>query len=126
MAIGAELTQALRSFAKLEREIVELGRHVDPDNAVDFVRMRRQLVMGFAELGAAMEKDLWLLSQPEALHQGRQLFSAFRAANSINQANWPVVMARDDPKGYEVAARPVGEKSRAFWGWVERELGYKK
>ncbi|MBO9575059.1 MAG: hypothetical protein J7494_04935 [Sphingobium sp.] len=126
MAIGAELTQALRTFAAQEKEIVELGRRVDPTNAMDFVRMRRRLVMGFADLNAALDKDPWLSSKPDALFEGRQLFSAFRAANSINQANWPVVMARDDPKGYGVAAAPVGEKSRAFWQWVERELGFKR
>lgn len=126
MAIGAELIQALRTFAALERDIVELGQRVDPANALDFVRMRRRLVMGFADLNVALDKDSWLTSQPELFQQGRQLFSAFRAANSINQANWPVVMARDDPKGYGVAARPVAEKSRAFWSWVEKELGYKR
>jgi hypothetical protein len=60
------------------------------------------------------------------LHEGRKHFSAFRAANSINQANWPVVMARDNPQGYAGASKPVGEKSRAFWGWVEKELGFKR
>ena len=126
MAIGAELAQALRNFASQEREIVQLGQRVDPDNALEFVRMRRGLVMRFADVGAAMEKDAWLNAQPEIIHEGRQLFSAFRAANSINQANWPVVMARDDPQAYQVAARPVGEKSRAFWAWVEKDLGFKK
>ena len=126
MAIGAELTQALRTFAALEKEIVGLGRTVDPSNAMDFVRMRRKLVMGFADLNAALDRDSWLTSQPELHQRGRQLFSAFRAANSINQANWPVVKARDDPQGYSVAAAPVGEKSRAFWLWVEKELGFKR
>jgi hypothetical protein len=126
MAIGAELAQALRNFANQERDIVQLGQRVDPDNALEFVRMRRQLVMCFAEVGAAMEKDAWLGTQPDIIQEGRQLFSAFRAANSINQANWPVVKARDDPQGYQVAARPVGEKSRAFWAWVERALGFRK
>ena len=126
MAIGVELTQALRKFANQERDIVQLGQRVEPANALEFVRMRRGLVMCFADVGAAMEKDAWLGTQPEVVHEGRQLFSAFRAANSINQANWPVVMARDDPQGYQVAARPVGDKSRAFWAWVERDLGFKK
>jgi hypothetical protein len=126
MTIGAELAQALRNFATLEQQIVTLGQRVDPDNALDFVRMRRQLVMGFADINAALDKDPWLSSRPETLHRGRQLFSAFRAANSINQANWPVVKARDDPKGYQVAATLVGEKSRAFWRWVEGELGFRR
>lgn len=127
MAIGAELAQALRDFAKQERDIVQLGQRVEPDNALEFVRMRRALVMCFAEVGAAMERDSWLNTQPpEMIQEGRQLFSAFRAANSINQANWPVIKARDDPQGYQVAARPVGDRSRAFWAWVERDLGFKK
>ncbi len=126
MAISAELTQALRRFADLERQIVALGQRVDAGNALEFVRMRRQLVMGFADVGAALEQDPWLSTQPEITQQGRALFSAFRAANSINQANWPVVKARDDPRGYETAARPVGDKSRAFWQWVEKELGFKR
>ncbi|HEY1126009.1 MAG TPA: hypothetical protein VGE65_10265 [Sphingobium sp.] len=126
MKIGAELAQALRNFASQEQEIVQLGQRVDADNALEFVRMRRGLVMRFADVGAAMEKDAWLSKQADVIQEGRQLFSAFRAANSINQANWPVVKARDDPQGYQVAARPVGEKSRAFWAWVERDLGFKK
>ncbi|HZV56730.1 MAG TPA: hypothetical protein VFF89_03570 [Sphingobium sp.] len=126
MAIGAELTQALRSFAALEQEIVDLGQRVEPANAMAFVRMRRQLVMGFAALSSALDRDAWLTSQSEVYQRGRQLFSAFRAANSINQANWPVIMARDDPKGYEVAARPVAEKSNAFWAWAEQELGFRR
>ncbi|MBO9669012.1 MAG: hypothetical protein J7485_00695 [Sphingobium sp.] len=127
MAIGAELAQALRNFAKQERDIVQLGQRVEPDNALEFVRMRRSLVMCFAEVGTAMEKDSWLNTQPpEVILEGRQLFSAFRAANSINQANWPAIMARDDPQGYQIAARPVGDKSRAFWAWVEKNLGFKK
>ena len=123
MAIGAELTQALRTFAAQEREIVGLGQKVDPENAMDFVRMRRRLVMGFADLNVALDKDPWLSSKPELLFEGRQHFSAFRAANSINQANWPVIKARDDPRAYEVAARLVADKSRAFWNWIEKELG---
>jgi hypothetical protein len=126
MAIGAELTQALRTFAAQEKEIVGLGQKVDPENAIDFVRMRRRLVMGFADLNVALDKDPWLSAQPELLHEGRKHFSAFRAANSLNQANWPVVMARDNPEGYAGASRPVGEKSRAFWAWVEKELGFKR
>ena len=126
MTIGAELAQALRSFANQEQQIVQLGQRVEPDNALEFVRMRRSLVMCFADVGAAMEKDAWLSKQADMIQEGRQLFSAFRAANSINQANWPVVMARDDPQGYQVAARPVGEKSRAFWTWVEKDLGFKR
>jgi hypothetical protein len=126
MGISAELAQALRAFSAVERDIVSLGKRVDPATAVDFVRMRRQLVIGFAEVGSALDKDAWLAAQPDVLQRGRQLFSAFRAQNSINQANWPVVRARDDPDGYQVAARPVGEKSRDFWRWVETELGHKR
>ena len=123
MAVSAELILALKRFAAVERQIVTLGQRVDPENALEFVRMRRQLVMGFAEVGVALEKDPWFTDRPDALQQGRQLFSAFRAANSINQANWPVIKARDDPRAYEAAARPVSDKSRAFWNWIEKELG---
>jgi len=123
MAVSAELILALKRFAAVERQIVTLGQRVDPANALEFVRMRRQLVMGFAEVGMALEKDPWFADRPDALRQGRQLFSAFRAANSINQANWPVVKAKDDPRAYEVAARLVADKSRAFWNWIEKELG---
>ena len=126
MAIGAELTHALRNFSAVEREIVGSGQRVSPDNALEFVKQRRQLVLCFADLGNALEKDPWLSTQPDIIRAGRQYFSAFRAANSINQANWPVVKAKDDPDGYRVAARPVGEKSRAFWAWAEQELGFKR
>jgi hypothetical protein len=126
MAISAELAQALRSFSAIERDIVTLGQKVDAQTAVEFVRARRQLVIGFAEVGSALDKDAWLATRPDILHRGRQLFSAFRAQNSINQANWPVVRARDDPAGYQVGARPVAEKSREFWRWVETDLGFNR
>jgi hypothetical protein len=126
MAIGAELARALQSFAAQEQEIVDIGGKVDPATALDFVRMRRRLVMCFAALNAAIDEDQWVTSDAQLHQKGRQLFSAFRAANSINQANWPVVEARDDPKGYADAARPVAEKSRAFWQWAEQELGFER
>jgi hypothetical protein len=105
---------------------VLLGQRVQAETAVEFVRMRRQLVIGFADVGSALDTDAWLAAHPDVLRRGRQVFAAFRAQNSINQANWPVVRARDDPAGYQVAARPVGEKSREFWLWVETELGFKR
>jgi hypothetical protein len=126
MRIGTALTKSLQSFAALEKEIVALGQRVDASSAVEFVRLRKQLVLAFADVGAALEKDEWLKGQPGKLEQGLRVFSAFRAQNSINQANWPAVRVKDAVSDYQIAARPVAEKSRDFWKWVEEELGYRK
>lgn len=126
MQIGAALVEALKGFSLVERQIVMIGQKVDDSCALEFVRLRRQLVMSFATLGNALENDPWLKDKPDLLQQGLRLFSAFRAQNSINQANWPVVRAKDNLADYQVAARPVGVSSRDFWQWVDRELGYRR
>ena len=125
MPIGTALHSALESFAAVERSIVDIARHIDGSNAVDFVRLRKQLVMEFASVGSAIEKDPWLSSNPDMLQQATRLLSAFRSQNSINQANWPVVRVKDNLAEYQIAARPVAERSGAFWQWCERELGFK-
>lgn len=126
MPIGTALQSALESFATVERGIVDVGQQVDGNSAVDFVRMRKQLVMEFATVGGAIEKDPWLSTDPSMLQQATRLLSAFRAQNSINQANWPVVRVKDNLAEYQIAARPVAERSAEFWRWVEDELGFKR
>lgn len=124
--ISAALRDALATFSKVEREIVAVGQRMDPDTALEFVRLRRQLVMRFATLGNALEQEPWLKARPDEMRTGSQLFSAFRAQNSINQADWPVVRVRDNIEAYRANARPVAEKSIAFWRWVEQTLCYKR
>lgn len=126
MSIGAALIEALKGFAAVENQIVTLSRTVDAEGALHFVRLRRQLVMAFATLGNALENDPWLKVRPDLLQQATRLFSAFRAQNSINQANWPAVRVKDNVADYQIAARPVGEKSREFWQWIDRELGFRR
>ncbi|MBT2186988.1 hypothetical protein [Sphingobium nicotianae] len=126
MPIGSELQGALRSFVAVEREIVALGERADPTKAAEFVNMRRDLVMEFAKLGMALSNDPYLVANPDQMTQVTRLFSAFRAANSINQADWPAIRVRDNPEGYKDACRPVAERSGAFWQWVERELGHRR
>lgn len=126
MSIGTALVDALSRFAALERELVALGQRADASTAIEFVRMRRQLVMEFAQVGAALEKDPWLSANSHLMQQAQRLLSAFRAQNTINQANWPVVRVRDNLADYQIAARPVGERSRDFWDWIEFELGFKR
>lgn len=125
MAIGAELMTALRSFAAVEDEILAVGRG-EGDIAADLVRVRRDLVLEFARLGNGLEQDTHLKSHPDKLTEGTRLFSAFRSANSINQANWPAIRVRDDREGYRRASAPVVERSRAFWDWVARELDFRR
>lgn len=124
--IGGELIEALSAFAALERTIVDLDNRADASLAVEFVRMRRDLVLEFTKLGRALEQDHWLTSQPELFQQTMRLFSAFRTQNTINQADWPVVRVKDHLPDYRVAAGPVAERSRAFWQWIEQELGFKR
>lgn len=123
MSIGPELTEALRSFARVERDIVALGQGRNGDNASELVRVRRELVLEFARLGQALEKDPYLQANPAKLTDATRLFAAFRSQNSINQANWPAIRVRDNQEDYKIASQPVGEKSRAFWGWIAQEFG---
>lgn len=126
MPVGAKLLNALRSFATVEREIVSLGERTDASNAQDFVRLRRDLVLEFAKLSAALESDPHLIAHPDKLSQATRLFAAFRTANSINQADWPAIRVRDNVESYRTAAQPVGERSHAFWSWIEQEFGFKR
>lgn len=126
MAIGAELEDALRSFAIAERDIVSAGQLKDGDNAMELVRVRRDLVLQFAKVGNALEQDPHLKANPDKLTEGTRLFAAFRSANSINQANWPAIRVRDEREAYRSASQPVVERSRAFWAWVDQELGFRR
>lgn len=126
MAIGAELEDALRSFATAERDIVSAGQLKDGDNAMELVRVRRDLVLQFAKVGNALEQDPHLKAYPDKLTEGTRLFAAFRSANSINQANWPAIRVRDEREAYRSASQPVIERSRAFWAWVDQELGFRR
>jgi hypothetical protein len=126
MAMSAELEGALRSFATAERDIVAAGQRKDGDNAMELVRLRRDLVLQFAKLGNALEQDPHLKANPDKMTEGTRLFAAFRSANSINQANWPAIRVRDEREAYRSASLPVVERSRAFWAWVDRELGYRR
>ena len=126
MPTGNELDQALRSFAEVERWIVQLDTRADATNALAFVNMRRDLVMEFAKVGKALEQEPWLVANPDKMTQVTRLFAAFRTQNALNQADWPVIRVRDDPAAYACASRPVGERSAAFWQWVEQELGFRR
>jgi hypothetical protein len=126
MPTGNELDQALRSFAEVERGIVQLDTRADATNALAFVNMRRDLVMEFAKVGKALEQEPWLVANPDKMTQVTRLFAAFRTQNALNQADWPVIRVRDDPAAYAGASRPVGERSAAFWQWVEQELGFRR
>jgi hypothetical protein len=128
MAAGNELLEALRSFAEIERRIVTLGERPNVDNAHAnaMVSARRELVMAFAKLGTELERDPNLTAHPDMMTEGTRLFSAFRAQNSINQADWPAIRVRDDPAQYRIASQSVVERSRAFWQWAERELGFRR
>ena len=126
MSIGPELTAALRDFAGVERDIVMLGRSASAANASELVKVRRDIVLEFAKVGAALEKDRHLKDHPEQMTQATRLFAAFRSGNSINQANWPAIRVRDNLKEYLGASLPVAEASRAFWTWMDQHLGFRR
>ncbi|BAK65923.1 MULTISPECIES: hypothetical protein [Sphingobium] len=122
MRAGAVLTDALKSFAAVEKRIVELGPRLEPSTASEFVMLRRDLVLEFARLGNALETDPQLKAEPELLAQGTRLLAAFRTENSRNQADWPVIRVRDNVQQYRIAAQSVAHSSRAFWQWVEQQF----
>jgi hypothetical protein len=125
MAIGAELTSALRSFAAVENDIIAFGRGADASKALEFIQKRKQMITEFAALRDALENDPYLVAKPELKTEVMRLFSAFRAQNAINQADWPAIRVRDNLPQFRIAAQSVGPPSRAFWQWVDRELGFK-
>lgn len=129
MTISAELSddlcRALKSFAATEKEIVRLGVMADPNQAGALLQYRRQLVQDFADVNAALGTEPRLIDDPERMTQAMRVLAAFRTRNSINQADWPVIRVRDHPAEYQVAISHVIEASRAFWRWVETELGFR-
>jgi hypothetical protein len=116
------LSQALNSFAEVERDIVEFGRVGDAGTAADLIRLRRQLVAEFAKLGSALETAPCVARDADTKTEILRLFSAFRAANSINTAEWPVIRVRDHITEYKVAVQSVGKASEAFWRRIQTLL----
>jgi len=124
MPIGADLTSALRSFAAIEDDIITFGQTIDASKAAAFVQRRREMAHAFAMLRNALEQEPWLIDRPDLMTEALRRLSAFRAANSINQAEWPAIRVRDDPAAFRVAAQSVVVPSRAFWRWTEEALGH--
>lgn len=112
------LTAALKTFAEAERGIVDFGRVGDSGRALELVRMRKQMVIEFAALGAALEEDDYLERHPDVKTDVLRLFAAFRTANSINTAEWPAIRVRDDVTQFQAAAQNVARASQAFWARI--------
>jgi hypothetical protein len=112
------LTAALKTFAEAERGIVDFGRVGDSGRALELVRMRKQMVIEFAALGAALEEDGYLERHPDVKTDVLRLFAAFRTANAINTAEWPAIRVRDDVTQFQAAAQNVARASQAFWARI--------
>jgi len=123
MAADTSLTEALRAFAAAEQRIVDHDRLGDAGNAAELVRLRRDLVMAFAQVAAALESDPGLRAQPDRQAQATRLLSAFRTQNAVNQADWPAIRIPQDRDAYHESVARVQARSRAFWDWVGEELG---
>jgi len=124
MPISADLANALRSFAAIENDIIAFGKTMDAAKASAFVQRRREMAHEFAVLRNALEQEPWLIERPELMTEALRRLSAFRASNSINQAEWPAIRVRDDPAAFRIAAQSVAGAAREFWRWVERELDH--
>jgi len=124
MPISANLTSALHSFAAIEDDIIAFGQTMDASKATAFVQRRREMAHAFAVLRNALEQEPWLIDQPDLMTEALRRLSAFRAANAINQAEWPAIRVRDDPAAFRIAAQSVTAPSRAFWRWTEDTLGH--
>ena len=124
MLIGSELKRALESFAQVEADIVSHGVPVTAAESQELLQLRRQLITEFAGLSAAIEAEPNLARSPSLLTDATRLLSAFRTANSVNQADWPVVRVREDAAGYSVAVQSVIKASSAFWDWADKTLHF--
>lgn len=124
MTIGSRLKDALHSFAAVEAQIVSHGTPTSPAQSLELVQLRRDLIMEFATLSAAIEAEPILAASRKMLTEATRLLAAFRTSNAINQADWPVVRLREDAAGYSIAVQGVVKTSRAFWDWAEQNLAY--
>jgi len=98
---------------------------MDADKASAFVQRRRDMAHEFAVLRNALEGEPFLIARPELMTEALCLLSAFRACNSINQAEWPAIRVRDDPARFRIAAQSVAAAARDFWRWAEQTLAYR-
>ena len=124
MLIGSKLKSALESFAQAEAQIVLRGVPVTAAESLELVQLRRQLITEFATLSAAIEAEPNLIRSPAMLTDATRLLAAFRTANSVNQAEWPVVRVREDAAGYHIAVQRVVIASDAFWSWAAQTLNF--
>lgn len=124
MSIGSQLKSALQSFAQVEAQIVSRGVPMTPAESLDLLHLRRQLITEFATLSAAIEAEPILRRSPTMLTEATRLLAAFRTANSVNQAEWPVVRVREDAAGYRIAVQRVVTASDAFWSWAAQSLHF--
>jgi hypothetical protein len=126
MAMGRSLQESLETFAKVESEIVAFGRGADGSKALEFIHLRKRMINEFAALRDALENDPYLKANEERKTEVMRRFSAFRAQNAINQADWPAIRVKDDPPAFRIAAQSVAPLSQAFWDWIEKEFGYRR
>jgi len=124
MLIGSALKGALESFAQVEADIVAHGAPVTTAESQELLQLRRQLITEFARLSAAIEAEPSLARSPSMLTDATRLLAAFRTANSVNQADWPVIRVREDAAGYEAAVQKVVNASSAFWDWADHSLQF--
>jgi len=116
------LRDALSLYSEIQRQLVSIGRQVDPARRLEVVRWRRKLAEQTGRVGTLIEQDPVLARNPQKQREMSQLFSTFRYAFGNHQATWPIVKATADNAAYLESARDTYGKGDLFWEWCAVNL----
>lgn len=124
IVITPALRDALKACSDIERDLIAIGKRVDPERKFDLVQCRRRFAEQMGQVSQLMDQDAELRSRPEMAQQMLGLFSAFRFAIGQHQASWPAVRIDEDAHAYAESARGTYAKSDMFWNWCNQHLSF--
>jgi hypothetical protein len=122
--ITSALVDALRVCSDIERNLIAIGKRVDPERKLDLVQWRRKFAEQMGQVSQLMEKDFALQRRPEMVMEMTSRLSAFRFAIGQHQASWPAVRIDEDAQAYAESARGTYAKSDQFWEWCSEHLNF--
>jgi hypothetical protein len=126
MRLSVQLREALGNYRIVEDDVVAIGVRRDEGRKLALVRSRRELAERIGDIAQAMEADAELKTEPDKQKEIDRLFAAMRYSLALHQASWPAVKIDEDPVAYRNSALGVKEKSDAFWGWWQHNVGLKR
>lgn len=88
------------------------------DRLREIVAARRDLMVEIGSAAAFFDSDS---CPPDRRPEARRRLSDVRHIVSLHQANWPVVLARDNPEAYRRSAQEASRAMRDFIGWLKAQ-----